>query len=71
MGGNKFRHNVYVERKSTRCPVSGKVQHQTRTAAEEHLAYLKKSTGESVSSMGVYLCAFCGTYHFGHSKERK
>ena len=67
----KFIHIAYVERKNTRCPVSGKVQHQTRAAAEEHLAYIGKSTGGNVSSMGVYLCAFCNTYHFGHGKESR
>jgi hypothetical protein len=70
MGKHKFKNIVYVEHKSTRSQVSRKVQHRTRKAAEDHVAYIGKSTGENVSSMGVYLCAFCDTYHFGHSKER-
>jgi hypothetical protein len=69
MGKHKFKHIVYVEHKSTRCPVFGKVQHQTRAAAEDHVAYIEKSTGENVSSIGVYLCLYCNTWHFGHRRE--
>jgi hypothetical protein len=70
MGKNKFRHIAYVDHKSTRCPVSGKVQHPSRTAAEDHLAYIGKTRGED-TQMDVYLCAYCHTWHFGHSRERK
>ena len=49
---------------------SGKVRHETRASADEHLESLRveQGRGHRSQTLGIYACDVCRGFHIGHNK---